>query len=117
MKATGICRRIDDLGRVVIPKEIRNSMGIREGDALEIFVDDDKICFKKYCPQKEEAEEIRKYVDKNRSYVLLTISEGEATKVVFKDGQVVTVKRNKTDDFDLNKAVYAAMIKKGFEGI
>ena len=63
------------------------------------------------------AEEIRKYVDENRSYVLLTIAEGEATKVVFKDGQVVTVKRNKTDDFDLNKAVYAAMIKKGFEGI
>ena len=39
MKATGIVRRIDDLGRVVIPKEIRRSMGIREGDPLEMFVD------------------------------------------------------------------------------
>lgn len=39
MKATGIVRRIDDLGRVVIPKEIRRSMGLREGDALEIFTD------------------------------------------------------------------------------
>ena len=39
MKATGIVRRIDDLGRVVIPKEIRRSMGIREGDPLELYVD------------------------------------------------------------------------------
>lgn len=40
MKATGIIRRIDDLGRVVIPKEIRRNANIKEGDALEIFVDD-----------------------------------------------------------------------------
>ena len=39
MKATGIVRRIDDLGRVVIPREIRRTIGIKEGDALEIFVD------------------------------------------------------------------------------
>ena len=39
MKATGIVRRIDDLGRVVIPKEIRRSMGVTEGDALELYVD------------------------------------------------------------------------------
>ena len=39
MKATGIVRRMDDLGRVVIPKEIRRTMGIQEGDALEMFVD------------------------------------------------------------------------------
>ena len=48
MKATGILRRIDDLGRIVIPKEIRRSMGIREGEALEIFVEKDAIVFKKY---------------------------------------------------------------------
>lgn len=41
MKATGIVRRIDDLGRVVIPKEIRRTLRIREGDPLEIFVDRD----------------------------------------------------------------------------
>lgn len=52
MKATGIIRRIDDLGRVVIPKEIRRNANIKEGDALEIFVDDfngnPMICFVKY---------------------------------------------------------------------
>lgn len=48
MKATGIIRRIDDLGRVVIPKEIRRSCHIREGDPLEIFRENDCVCFKKY---------------------------------------------------------------------
>jgi AbrB family transcriptional regulator (stage V sporulation protein T) len=51
MKATGIVRRIDDLGRVVIPKEIRRTMRIREGDPLEIYTDHDgEVIFKKYSP-------------------------------------------------------------------
>ena len=51
MKATGIVRRIDDLGRVVIPKEIRKTMRIREGDPLEIYTDrDGEVIFKKYSP-------------------------------------------------------------------
>ena len=54
MKATGIVRRIDDLGRVVIPKEIRRTMRIREGDPLEIFTEKDgEVIFKKYSPMGE----------------------------------------------------------------
>ena len=54
MKATGIVRRIDDLGRVVIPKEIRRTLRIREGDALEIFTDSQGgVIFKKYSPVGE----------------------------------------------------------------
>ena len=57
MKATGIVRRIDDLGRVVIPKEIRRTMRIREGDPLEIFTDKDgELIFKKYSPIGELAD-------------------------------------------------------------
>lgn len=49
MKATGIIRRVDDLGRVVIPREVRRTLGIREGDALEIFTEGkDTVCFRKY---------------------------------------------------------------------
>lgn len=48
MKATGIVRRVDDLGRVVIPKELRRTYDIKEGDPLEIFVDDDQLVLKKY---------------------------------------------------------------------
>lgn len=51
MKATGIVRRIDDLGRVVIPKEIRRTLHIREGDALEIYLSEEGgVCFRKYSP-------------------------------------------------------------------
>ncbi len=54
MKATGIVRRIDDLGRVVIPKEIRRTMRIREGDPLEIYTaKDGEVIFKKYSPMGE----------------------------------------------------------------
>lgn len=50
MKAIGIIRCIDDLGRVVIPKEIRRTCNIREGDPLEIFLQEDAVVFKKYNP-------------------------------------------------------------------
>lgn len=58
MKATGIVRRIDDLGRVVIPKEIRRTLRIREGDPLEIFVD-------------REGEVILKNIRQSVSWVIL----------------------------------------------
>ena len=57
MKATGIVRRIDDLGRVVIPKEIRRTLRIREGDPLEIYTEKDgEVIFKKYSPMGELSE-------------------------------------------------------------
>ena len=64
MKATGIVRRIDDLGRVVIPKEIRRTMRIREGDPLEIFTDaEGEVIFKKYSPMGELAEFTAQYAE------------------------------------------------------
>ncbi|BAR73621.1 transition state regulatory protein AbrB [Bacillus anthracis] len=50
MKSTGIVRKVDELGRVVIPIELRRTLGIAEKDALEIYVDDEKIILKKYKP-------------------------------------------------------------------
>jgi AbrB family transcriptional regulator, stage V sporulation protein T len=64
VKATGIVRRIDDLGRVVIPKEIRRTMRIREGDPLEIFVDrDGEVILKKYSPIGELGDFATEYAD------------------------------------------------------
>ncbi len=64
MKATGIVRRIDDLGRVVIPKEIRRTLRIREGDALEIFTDSQGgVIFKKYSPVGELSAFAAQYAD------------------------------------------------------
>ncbi len=50
MKATGIIRKVDELGRIVIPKELRKSMDIKETDPMEIFTDGDSIILKKYTP-------------------------------------------------------------------
>ena len=64
MKATGIVRRIDDLGRIVIPKEIRRTLRIREGDALEIFTDTQGgVIFKKYSPVGELSNFAAQYAD------------------------------------------------------
>ncbi len=64
MKATGIVRRIDDLGRVVIPKEIRRTLRIREGDPLEIFTDrEGEIILKKYSPIGELGNFAKEYAE------------------------------------------------------
>jgi AbrB family transcriptional regulator (stage V sporulation protein T) len=64
MKATGIVRRIDDLGRVVVPKEIRRTLRIREGDPLEIFTDrEGQIILKKYSPIGELGQFAKQYAE------------------------------------------------------
>ena len=64
MRATGIVRRIDDLGRVVIPKEIRRTLRIREGDPLEIYTDSGgEVIFKKYSPMGEMSTFAEQYAE------------------------------------------------------
>lgn len=53
MNATGIIRRVDDLGRIVLPKEVRRKVGISEGTPMEIFTSDEGIVLKKYYPENE----------------------------------------------------------------
>ena len=66
MKATGIVRRIDDLGRVVIPKEIRRTLAIREGDPLEIYTTDGGVLFRKYTqPTETKAAIAQKWLEDN----------------------------------------------------
>ena len=59
MKSTGVIRRIDELGRIVLPKEIRRNLGIREGENLEIFVEADRMILKKYSKIKDYEEMIK----------------------------------------------------------
>ncbi|HHT48429.1 MAG TPA: AbrB/MazE/SpoVT family DNA-binding domain-containing protein [Firmicutes bacterium] len=68
MKSTGIVRKVDELGRVVIPIELRRTLRIEEKDALEIYVDGEKIILKKYepaCIFCGNAENVRNFRDKN----------------------------------------------------
>lgn len=85
MKATGIVRRIDDLGRVVIPKEIRRTMRIREGDPLEIYTDNDgEVIFKKYSPIGELSRFATQYAEvlsKSSGYPVLVADRDRIVSV------------------------------------
>ncbi len=75
LKSTGVVRKVDELGRIVIPIELRRTMGIEEKDALEIYVDNEKIILKKYepaCIFCGNAEEISNYKGKNLCRFCLT---------------------------------------------
>ena len=93
MKATGIVRRIDDLGRIVIPKEIRRTLRIRESDPLEIFTDKEgEIILKKYSPIGELGTFAKEYADS------LAKSAGHITCIVDKD-QIIAVSGGAKKEF------------------
>lgn len=95
MKATGIVRRIDDLGRVVIPKEIRRTLRIREGDPLEIFTDrDGEVILKKYSPIGELGDFAKEYVES------LHQSLGHIACVTDKDSIVAVAGASKKEYLD-----------------
>ncbi len=104
MKATGIVRRIDDLGRVVIPKEIRRTLRIREGDPLEIFTDrEGEIILKKYSPIGELGAFAKEYAES------LAQSSGHITCIVDKD-QIIAVSGGAKKEF-MEKHISAALEK------
>ena len=97
MKATGVVRRIDDLGRIVVPKEIRKTLRIREGDPLEIFTDrEGEIILKKYSPIGELTEFASTYAD--------TISKttGHITCITDKDSVIAVAGGSKKDFLEKN---------------
>lgn len=95
MKATGIVRRIDDLGRVVIPKEIRRTLRIREGDPLEIFVDrDGEVILKKYSPIGELGDFAKEYAES------LFESTGHVTMISDRDNIIAVSGASKKEYMD-----------------
>ena len=80
MKATGVVRRIDDLGRIVLPKELRRTMRIKEGESLEIYTDgDNKIVLKKYSPVNQINDFVKEFTESmyttNKRNILVTDNE------------------------------------------
>ena len=96
MKATGVVRRIDDLGRIVIPKEIRRNLRIRDGESLEIFVDGDNVVLKKFSIMRNVDDYACNLVDS--MYSILKKS------VVITDGDSVIACSNDVKDL-LNKSI------------
>ncbi len=104
MKATGIVRRIDDLGRVVIPKEIRRTLRIREGDPLEIFTDNEgQVILKKYSPIGELSSFVKEYAD------ALAQTTGHTICISDKD-QVIAVAGGSKKEF-LDKSISSNLEK------
>lgn len=104
MKETGIVRRIDDLGRVVIPKEIRRNLRIREGDPLEIFIDKDgEIILKKYSPIGELSDFAKEYAQ------AISESLGEVACIADRDS-VIAVSGASKKDF-LGRPLGAMVVK------
>lgn len=106
MKATGIVRRIDDVGRVVIPKEIRRALDIHEGDPLELFADGDKLICKKYDTsvdrEKQAKEFLATHEDEIRFYQVRFSIDGDTTscEAIYNNSRLTGVAtRNPSDDF------------------
>ena len=115
MKATGIIRRLDDLGRIVIPKEIRRNMRLREGDAMEIFLEDNCVCLKRYTPPEEDlATRCKKYISDRGDYIKAINFIDGTTVVLFTNGSSATVKKHNADDFDMNTALCYAFAQAGY---
>lgn len=108
MKATGIVRRIDDLGRVVIPKEIRRNYNIKEGDPLEIFTINEGIVFAPYQkPAESKSRAAREWLTKNRPFMVsvgarFSVVGTTTTCEVIRNNtrQTGEAKYNPSDEFD-----------------
>jgi AbrB family transcriptional regulator, stage V sporulation protein T len=106
MKATGIVRRIDDLGRVVIPKEIRRILRIREGDPLEIYTGKDgQIVLKKYSPINELSQFAGEYAETAAGVLGATVLVSDTDQVIAAAGKDKKTFFEKNIDNELDKII------------
>lgn len=89
MKCTGVIRRIDELGRIVIPKEIRKSLAIREGESLEIFTEEDKLILKKYSKFENYQENINDIVNQIATVFHLDINIYDRDKLIVSSNEKI----------------------------
>lgn len=117
MKATGIVRRIDELGRIVVPKEIRRTLRIREGDPLEIFTDKDgEIVLKKYSPIGELSIFAQEYVDATAQILGCPVCVTDRDQIIAVSGAAKKDLLGKALHKELEEAINdreAIMAKKG----
>lgn len=105
MKATGIIRKIDELGRVVIPKEIRRSISLREGDNLEILVENDFILLKKYQPMGKLNYLARTYAKTLSDMTGFSVCISNTEKIIAVSG----AKKEKYEEENISKNVLEVM--------
>ena len=102
MKTTGVVRRIDELGRIVIPKEIRKTMRIRDGENVEIYVDHDQIILRKYSLVKRLGDFAQDFTDSMHSFLKHNV-------IITDNDSIIAVSGNLKKDFQ-NKELSEKMI-------
>ena len=101
MNNSGITRRIDELGRIVVPKELRNNLGIRDGEPLLIYTNNDSIIIKKYSKLEKYEDKINKYSNIIKEFIDDDLIITDREKVIF----------STSNDFELNKKIDNKLIK------
>lgn len=95
MKGTGIIRRIDDLGRIAIPKEIRRTMKLKEGDPIEFYIGNGELYLKKYSP----CDSVEREIDELKSYIELEdMSQNSRDKINEKIEQMREIVKNERSE-------------------
>lgn len=105
MKSTGIIRRIDELGRIVIPKEIRKSLRINEGENLEIYIENDSIVLKRFSSIKSICDLAQQLTDVTYSYIKKNIFIADNNYIIASSGNLKKEILNKNISNELNNAV------------
>lgn len=95
MKSTGVVRRMDDLGRIVIPKEIRRTLRIRDGEELEIYVDNDMVMLKKFSKVADLGNVSKKIIDVVSSLVEKTVLVSDRDQIIVGSGSLKKTYLNK----------------------
>ena len=122
MKSTGITRRIDDLGRIVIPKELRKNLKIKENEGLEIFINNDEIILKKFSPFNDSEKVLSDYIkvinDMTGNDVIIT----DRDKVILSSKRLEEKLLNKklseyVNDLIENRSIFLSNDMKGIEVI
>ncbi len=118
MKATGIVRRIDDLGRVVIPKEIRRTMRIREGEPLEIFTEGGgSVIFRKYSPAGEISATAANLCDSVFKTCMRPMIVCDRDSVIASSGSLKKELENQPLSKELESAMESRQIRQSAEGL
>lgn len=119
MRATGIIRKVDDLGRVIIPKEIRQNLNIKEGDALELNVLNEwgkpEVILRKYETSDISFEERCAEYVREKKDIITGVFYTEDRTTVMTSQSTGGVKRQPDDDFNINVAICYALARMGYK--
>ena len=110
MKTTGVIRRIDDLGRIVIPKEIRKTLRIKDGESVEIFLNSDNIVLKKYSPLSSLPDFYKDYVDSIYSEIGNSVIIVDRDKIVAVSGDLKKNYFDKTISLELDEMIQKRVV-------